>query len=152
MIGVLVGNCFVGPAATLRPADRVRFCFLFGIGLYVAGMLLRPLHGINKIAATDAYALVTGGVCCLSFLLVYVVMDVGKLRRWAGPLILVGQNALLAYLLPGILNNLLGVLGLPHILWPYGSAWPGALNAAALTALVLAITWAATKIGIQLKL
>ena len=152
MIGVLVGNCFVGEAASLRPAARARFFLLFGLGLYAAGLLLRPLHGIHKNAATDAYALVTGGVCCLSFLLVYVVMDLGNLRRWADPLVPVGQNALLAYILPGILGNLFAVIGLPGLLWQYGSSWPGALNAGALTLLVMAITWGATRIGIQLKL
>jgi heparan-alpha-glucosaminide N-acetyltransferase len=152
MIGVLVGNCFVGEAAALRPATRVRFFLLFGLGLYVAGLLLRPLHGIHKNAATDSYALVTGGICCLSFLLVCVLMDMGNLRRWADPLVPVGQNALLAYILPGILGNLFAVISLPGLLWQYGSGWLGALNAAVLTLLVLAITWGATRIGIQLKL
>ena len=129
MIGVLVGNCFVGEAASLRPPPGRAFSCYSGSGCMPAGMLLRPLHGINKSAATDAYALVTGGICCLSFLLVYVVMDLGNLRRWAGPLIPVGQNALLAYILPGILGNLFVVIGLPGLLWQYGSSWPGALNA-----------------------
>jgi heparan-alpha-glucosaminide N-acetyltransferase len=152
MIGVLVGNCFVGEAASMRPAARARFFLLFGLGLYGAGMLLRPLHGINKIAATDAYTLVTGGICCLSFLLVYCVMDLLELRRWANPLVPVGQNALLAYILPGILGNLCAVIGLPGLLWHYGSGWPGALNAGLLTLLVMVITWAATRIGVQLRL
>ena len=152
MIGVLVGNCFVGEAASLRPSARARFFLLFGLGLYAAGMLLRPLHGIHKNAATDSYAMVTGGVCCLSFLLVYALMDMGNVRRWAGPLIPVGQNALLAYILPGILGNLFAVIGLPGLLWQYGSSWPGALNAAVLTLLVLAITWSATRVGVRLKL
>jgi heparan-alpha-glucosaminide N-acetyltransferase len=152
MIGVLVGNCFVGERASLSPAARVRFCLLFGIGLYLAGMLLRPLHGINKNAATDAYTLVTGGICCLSFLLVYVVTDVAQLRGWAGPLVLVGQNALLAYVLPGILNNLAAVVGWPGALYQYGSGWAGAINSAVLTVLVLLITWGATKTGIRLRL
>lgn len=152
MIGVLVGNSFVGEAAALRPAARARFFLLFGLGLYLAGTLLRPLHGINKVAATDSYALVTGGICCLCFLLVYCVMDIARLRRWASPLVPVGQNALLAYILPGILGNLFAVIGLPGVLWQYGSGWPGALNAAALTVLVMAITWGATRISIQLKL
>ncbi len=152
MIGVLVGNCFVGDAASLRPAARARFFLWFGLGLYAAGTLLRPLHTINKNAATDAYTLVAGGICCLSFLLVYVVMDMGKWQRWASPLVPVGQNALLAYLLPGMIGNLCAVIGLPGVLWHYGSSWPGALNAAAVTLLVLAITWGATKIGIRLRL
>lgn len=152
MIGVLVGNCFVGEAAALQPAARARFFLAFGLGLYLAGTLLRPLHGINKVAATDSYTLVTGGLCCLAFLLVYCVMDLGNLRRWANPLVPVGQNALLAYILPGILANFFTVIGLPGLLWPYSNAWPGALNAGVLTILVMAITWVATRIGIQLRL
>jgi hypothetical protein len=38
------------------------------------------------------------------------------------------------------------------LLWQYGSSWPGALNAGVLTLLVMAITWGATRIGLQLKL
>jgi len=152
MIGVLVGNCFVGDAALLRPAARARFFLWFGLGLYAAGTLLRPLHTINKNAATDSYTLVAGGICCLSFLLVYLLMDIGKWQRWASPLVPVGQNALLAYILPGIIGNLCAVIGLPGVLWHYGSSWPGALNATAVTMLVLAITWGATRIGIRLRL
>ena len=152
MIGVLVGNCFVGDAASLRPAARARFFLLFGLGLYAAGTLLRPLHTINKNAATDSYTLVAGGICCLSFLLVYVVMDIGKWQRWASPLVPVGQNALLAYILPAIIGYFCAVIGLPGVLWRYGSSWPGALNAGAVTLLVLAITWGATRIGIRLRL
>jgi heparan-alpha-glucosaminide N-acetyltransferase len=152
MIGVLVGNCFLPDRVSLSPASRLRFCLLFGLALYAAGTLLRPLHGINKNAATDSYALVTGGICCVAFLLVYVVVDVAKLRAWAGPLVLVGQNALLAYILPGILGNLVAVAGYPGVLWQFGSSWAGAINAAVLTLLVLAITWGATQAGIRLRL
>jgi predicted acyltransferase len=152
MIGVLVGNYFVGEGASMRPWVRARFFLVFGLGLYLAGMLVRPLHGINKVAATDAYALVTGGICCLSFLGVYCVTDVMQLRRWAGPLVPVGQNALLAYILPGIVANFFAVIGLPGLLWQFGSGWAGALNAGVLTALIMALTWGATRVGIQLKL
>lgn len=152
MIGVLVGNCFVGRDASLSAAARARSFLFFGVGLYLAGQLLRPLHGINKVAATDSYALVAGAICCLSFLAVYFLMDMNHLRRWASPLIPVGENALLAYILPGILGNLFAVIGLKGVLWQYGSGWPGALNAGVLTLLVLCLTWGATKSGIRLKL
>jgi heparan-alpha-glucosaminide N-acetyltransferase len=152
MVGVLVGNCFVGSAAKLSAGTRARFFLVFGVGLYLAGLFLRPLHGINKIAATDSYALVTGGVCCLAFLVVYFVMDMQGLRRWATPVIPVGQNALLAYILPGMLGNLLALIGLRDSLWPYGSGWSGALNAGVVTLFILILTWGATKIGIRLRL
>ena len=152
MIGVLIGNCFVGSAASPSSAARARFFLVFGLGLYLAGTLLRPLHGINKVAATDSYALVTGGICCLSFLAVYFVIEMRHLRRWAEPLIPVGENALLAYILPGIVGNFFAVIGLQSVLWPYSSGWQGALNAGVLTLLILFLTWGATKIGIKLKL
>ena len=152
MVGVLVGSCFVGESAAMKPWARARFFLLFGLGLYLAGTLMRPLHGINKIAATDSYALVCGGICCLSFLVVYCIMDLANVRRWASPFIPIGQNAVLAYLLPGILSNFFSVIGLAAVLWPYNSAGPGALNAAVLTVIVLGITWTASRGRFLLKL
>ncbi len=152
VIGVIVGNTFVGAAAAMSPAKRAGFFLWFGIGLYVAGMLLRPLHGINKIAATDAYALVSGGICCLGFLAVYCAMDWLRFRRWAGPVVPVGQNALLAYILPGMIGNFCFVIGLPGILWKYHAGWPGTFNVLVVTLLVMVVTWGATRAGIRLKL
>jgi heparan-alpha-glucosaminide N-acetyltransferase len=174
MIGVLVGNCLLGLTAPsprssrreeaptsqtasiyqslLTSAPTIAKLALFGVGLYLAGQLVRPLHGINKNAATDAYTLVAGGICCLCFLVVYVGMDVLRWQKWAAPFLLIGQNALLAYILPGLLNNLCSVLGVGGILYQYGSGWPGVFNTAALTLLVLLLTWGATRLGIRLRL
>lgn len=152
MMGVLVGNWFVGEGAARTPFQRARFFFLFGAGLLVAGALVRPLHGINKIAATEAYALVSGGWCCLAFLVVYLLMDVGRWRAWAAPVNLVGQNAVLAYVLPGIVGSLFAVIGLSGWLWPFGSGWPGAMNAAALTVLICAATYTLTRAGFHVRL
>ncbi len=152
MIGILVGSTFVGPGALASHGARVRFMLLFGLGLFIAGSLFRPLHGINKNAATEAYALVSGAWCVFGFLLVYLLMDVLNIRRWAAWLQPVGQNALLAYLLPGIVGNFLGLLHWRGALWHFNSGLPGALNAAAVTALIVAITWVVTKAGVRLRL
>lgn len=152
MIGILVGGTFVGAGALASHGARIRFLVLLGIGLFIAGTLLRPLHGINKNAATEAYALVSGAWCVFGFLAVYVLMDVLNMRGWAGWLQPVGQNALLAYLLPGMVGNFLGVLGWRGVLWPFDSGLPGALNAVAVTMFIVALTWTATRAGIRLKL
>lgn len=152
MMGILVGGTFIGAGALGSHGARIRFLLLFAAGLYVAGELFRPLHGINKNAATESYALVSGAWCVLGFLGVYVLMDVLNIRRWAAWLQPVGRNALLAFILPGIVGNLLGVLGWPKVLWQYGSGWPGALNAVVLTGLIVLLTWAATRVGVRLKL
>jgi predicted acyltransferase len=125
---------------------------LLGIGLFVAGTLFRPLHGINKVAATESYALVSGAWCVFGFLVVYLLMDVLNIRNWAVWLLPVGQNALLAYILPGMVGNFLGVIGAQKWLWPFDSGMPGALNAAVLAALMVGLTWVATRAGVRLKL
>ena len=79
-------------------------------------------------------------------------MDLAHLRGWAGPLILVGQNALLAYILPGMLNNLTGLAGLPGVLYQYGSSWAGAPTRLCSPCSSFAITWGATRLGIRLRL
>jgi predicted acyltransferase len=123
---------------------------LFGLGLYLAGCLVRPLHGINKSAHTDAYALVTGGICCLAFAAVYWLVDILEARRWCSWLAPIGQNALLAYLLLFLLTNLFGVFGRS----PYRSqaGWAGAASASLLTALILGLTWLLSRAGIWLRL
>jgi len=150
MMGVLVGNCLRAPEAAARPYERLKFIVWFGIGLYLAGSLVRPVHGINKSAHTDAYALVTGGICSLVFGAVYWLSDIRQSRRGLGLLAPLGQNALLAYLLPYLVGFLLGIFGL-SVYWSNGG-WPGAINAAALTLVVLAITWQLSRWQIRMRL
>jgi predicted acyltransferase len=152
MAGVLVGNLFVGNPADRTVGSRIRFMLAFGVGLYLAGTLLRPLHGIIKNQATESYTLVAAGICCLLFFLFYWLIDVCNLRSWAGFLLPAGGNPLLAYLLPDLVTCLFAVLGLRHWLWPYGSGLPGAINAAALTVVVLVINWGLTRAGVRLRL
>ncbi len=151
LMGVIVGNCFL-PEHALGGAARARFFLLYGLGLYAAGALLRPLHGINKVAATESYALVCGGLCCLAFLAVHLLLEWRPAAAWARPLVPVGRNALLAYLLPGLLGNLLAVFGVRGALWWFHHGWPGVANTALLTALIFALTWGASRLGWWLKL
>jgi hypothetical protein len=86
------------------------------------------------------------------FSLFYWLIDVRNLRKYAGFLLPAGRNPLLAYLLPDLVTCLFTVLGLRHLLWPFDSGLPGALNAAVLTAVILAINWDLTRAGVRLRL
>jgi heparan-alpha-glucosaminide N-acetyltransferase len=152
MAGVIVGCLFTGEKASLPPSSRLRFLAVFGVGLYLTGMLLRPLHGIIKNQATDSYTLVAAGLCCLAFLAFYWVIDVRRWRGWEFVFMLAGQNALLAYLLPDIGEFLSGALGVSHWLWPYHSGWPGALNTFAVTIVILLVNAVLTRAGLRLKM
>jgi heparan-alpha-glucosaminide N-acetyltransferase len=153
MAGVLVGNGFVGHPPARSAPRQLRFIFIWGVGLYLAGLLLRPLHGgISKIHGTTSYALVTASVSCLLYLAFYYLVDLKRFKRQAWFLMTMGANALLAYVLPDIVSDLSEVAGFKTTLWPYGSCWPGAVNAGVMTGLMLVLTWILTRVGIQLKL
>jgi predicted acyltransferase len=150
MMGVLAGNCLLGPKDAESDRRRLRFMLLFGVGLYAAGLPLRPLHGINKSDHTAAYALVTGGISCVLFALMYWAVDVKRWRMWDGFLAPLGQNALLAYILPGMLANAFAIFGLSEY-WST-AGWSGALSAAALTVLLLTLMWLLTRARLVMKL
>jgi predicted acyltransferase len=160
LAGVMVGTLFTPAARKTTPKERSLFMLLFGVGLYAAGLLLRPLQGISKIRATESYALVTAGVCCLLFLGFYLLMDVLKMRRWSGFLQPVGKNPLLAYILPDIVVCVLLLISglirfdVGRLLWPFAERGgvPGMLNALVFTGFILLLTALATRARIILRL
>lgn len=158
--GMLVGTLFTPKAAGMRPKSRVASMAIFGIGLYLAGHLLRPIHGFSKIQGTESFALATSGICCLLFAVFYGVMDLFKVRRWAAFLQPVGANPLVAYLLPSLLSSILSfasylfhtdVWKLVSPFWQQGGT-AGMLNAVAMTGFVLFLTWLLTRWKIVLKI
>jgi len=151
LAGVLVGGLFTKDSAEY-PCNKVSFMLWLGLGLYAAGMLIRPLHGISKDNGTDAYALVTAGECCLLFLAFYWVMDIWGLRKWAVWLIPVGVNPLLAYILPDIFGSFLDLANLNRYFWWINSGWNGVANCAVMTAVMLALVAGLTRARVRLKL
>lgn len=147
--GILVGRLFTERGRT--PASRMRFMAVFGLGLFAAGMLIRPLHGISKLGGTDAYALVTAGECCLGFLLFYWLMDVKGWRAWALPFSEAGRNALAAYILPSVVGAILHFTGTSGFFWRSWTGWTGAANAAVMTVLILLLTAGLTRLRIVVK-
>jgi heparan-alpha-glucosaminide N-acetyltransferase len=160
LAGLLIGTLFAPQAPPSTPRQKTLFMLFFGSGLYAAGLLLRPIQGISKIRATESYALTTAGVCALAFLVFYLVMDVLKVRSWAGFLRPAGANPLMAYFLPDIVASILWLLSslvgrdLGRWLWPFAEkgGLPGMMNALALTGLILLITALATRRKIILRL
>lgn len=167
LAGTVVGTLFLRHTqeATLHAAPpapagnavlhrrRVVLMACFAVALFAAGMLLRPLHGINKIHATAAYSLVCAGLVLALFILFYVLIDVLQWRAWSAPLMPAGANALFAFILPDLWEQLAAVLHMPRWWWPYleSGGVPGLLNAAALTLAMMGLTALANRAGLRLK-
>jgi heparan-alpha-glucosaminide N-acetyltransferase len=158
--GMLAGTIILPGTDVAAPRARIRFLAVLGAALVLAGYVLRPLHGFSKIYGTESYCLATAGICCLVFLLFYVVLDVYKRKRAAAFLIPAGKNPLLAYLLPGLVGNAVTLLGgllhwnIDRILWPFSGTGglPGMLNAAVMTGIILLLTAILSRAGLILKL
>ncbi|WP_081905494.1 DUF5009 domain-containing protein [Janthinobacterium agaricidamnosum] len=156
LAGTLVGNLFLRGAAgdTASPhRRRIKFMAWYALGLFCAGMLLRPYHHINKIMATESYTLVCAGLMLALFLLFYIVIDVLKWRAWTVCLLPAGTNALFAYIAPDLWEQLAAVLHLPRFWWPYLESGGGAglINAAVVTVLMMLLTALASRAGLRLK-
>jgi len=105
-------------------------------GLYFAGTLLRPLHGIIKNQATESYTLVAAGICCLLFSLFYWLIDVRNLRAWAGFPPARRQESVARLSVADLRHQFVRGRGLPHLLWPVRQRTARRHQRRALTAVV----------------
>jgi heparan-alpha-glucosaminide N-acetyltransferase len=155
MAGVLAGKLF---STELPPAQRITRLALQAAGLFAAGMLLRPLHGIAKVPGTESFYLVSAGYATAAFTLFYVLFDVRKLARAPAILVRTGQNPLLAYLMPAVWFYLVSLLQLKaawqSLAYPYyHGAWPAACaNVLLVVAFHLALVLGLSKLGVRLQL
>lgn len=76
----------------------------FGIALLAFGLALEPTCPLIKNIWTPSYALVSGGLAFLVFALFYFIIDVRGCGRWCFPLEVVGANAIVAYMLPRLID------------------------------------------------
>lgn len=100
ILGLLFGQVLL----SARSANAKLMVFvLTGVGCLAAGFALSPLIPIIMKLWTTSYALVASGWASLFFALFYWVIDVRGWNRWAFPLVVIGVNALAAYMLNTII-------------------------------------------------
>ena len=108
LIGILAGAWLRKDAA--RPDVRVALGLLLpGIALTALGLALSPLLPLNKRILTPTFALYSTGVALIVFAVLYFIVDVRGLRRGLTPLLILGTNAILAFVLSSVLTTLLAI-------------------------------------------
>ncbi len=84
----------------------------YGALLIAAGWIVHqfrevgPAFWISKVHATPAWCLISGGIACAAWAILYELVDVKGWRRWPSAVTTAGQMALLAYLLAPLLLSL----------------------------------------------
>jgi len=107
LLGVLAGQIL-----RTRATDSVKALRLggFGVALLSIGLGLAPWMPINKNLWTSSFTLFTAGAAAMICAGFYWLIEVRGYRRWATPLIIYGSNAIVIFVLAGLLGRLLGVI------------------------------------------
>lgn len=142
MLGMHAGRLLQSP---LPPRRKLLCLIAAGVGGLALGWVWGLWFPINKPIWSSSMVLWSGGWCCLLLALFYGVIDVLGWRKWAFPLVVIGANPLLAYVLShlfvaqidGIGMVLTG--GLRELAEPYG--WSPVVRNAAAVGVLWGFLW-----------
>ncbi len=100
LLGVLTGRIL---QARVAPAEKTAWIFIAGNTLMLAGAVMSLWLPVNKSLWTSSYAVLMAGLAANCFAFCYWVIDVKGWRRWTQPLVAYGMNAILIFVLAGLL-------------------------------------------------
>jgi heparan-alpha-glucosaminide N-acetyltransferase len=107
--GAVTAMLFFNQRTDFAASKRFALAFVFALGLALAAAWLRPEFKISKIHATPSWALYSAAACVLIFAALYQWVDVRGRSFLPGLLEPVAANPLLAYLIPFIVEGLMGL-------------------------------------------
>ena len=102
ILGLLFGELLM---AGKKPRYNAAIIGLTGLGCLAAGLALSPFIPVIMKLWTTSYGLMSAGWACLLFLAFYWTIDVLGHRGWTLFLVVIGVNALAAYLGPSIVQT-----------------------------------------------
>lgn len=76
---------------------KLRDLVVFGAALVAAGLIMNEWHPIIKKIWTSSFVLYAGGISVLMLALFYLVIDIFQFRRGTKWMVIIGSNAILAY-------------------------------------------------------
>ncbi|HWW03106.1 MAG TPA: DUF5009 domain-containing protein [Candidatus Acidoferrum sp.] len=150
--GLLLGSMVTSPDGTSSGA-RTKFTFWFVAGCAAAALLLNRTYGISKNQATPSWCFWACAITATLWYGFHVVADARPIKSISRPLVLAGQNVLLAYLLSEMLPGLLDALGLSNGYGRLAATLTSAIaRSIACGVVVLVIATNLNRIGLRLKL
>src|SRR5262249_14964587 len=119
MAGCLLGSVLRRDSDVATHRGRLGWVATFALGLFVAGLLTDTFEGINKIGATPSWCFYSAALACLTWMVLYLVMDVACLPGFALLVRPAGVNPLVAYFLHPITVGTVALAGLGGTLLGY---------------------------------
>jgi predicted acyltransferase len=155
MAGCLLGTILRTDSDVQGHRQRIVWALTFACGLLLAGCLTDTFEGINKIAATPTWCLWSAALTCLTWIVLYCLLDMLRIGGWDLVLRGAGANPLVAYFLHPIIVELLGLTALGTSLLTYKEAaepWLVVAGSAAMAVVVCAIAAGLGRMGLQMRL
>lgn len=150
--GLVLGS-MINCADCTSLAARTRFTVWFVAGCAAAALLLNRTYGISKNQATPSWCFWACAITATLWYGFYIVCDVRQIKSISRPMVLAGQNVLLAYLISEMLPGLIDALGLSDSYGRIGATLPCAIARSAVCGVViLVISTSLNRIGFRLKL
>jgi predicted acyltransferase len=109
MVGMVVGEWLQLFRTASSSAVRAlgSKLLLIGAGLIITGLAFSPWLPINKLIFTSTFALFSTGVSLVVFSLLYILVDGYGFRRGITPALILGTNAILAFVVSSIITAIL---------------------------------------------
>ena len=126
---------------------------LTGLGLFAVSLAWHPIHPIVKHIWTSSFVLFSGGICFVMLAVFYLIVDVWKYQKWTFPFLVIGSNAILAYLMSHLMGWRFGAIA-NVVLGGFGQwtgAWQHSLETAGGIVIIYAILYYLYKKKIFLK-
>jgi predicted acyltransferase len=95
MLGAFAGQFL---RSRVSPGSKAAGLLAGGIACWAAGWAWGHWFPIIKHIWTSSFVLYSGGMCLVLLGLFYLIIDVWGWRRWAFPFIVIGMNAIAAYM------------------------------------------------------
>jgi predicted acyltransferase len=155
MAGCLLGTILCRDSDITSHRGRLSWAATFVTGLFLAGLVTDSFEGINKIAATPTWCLWSAALAGTTWMLLYLVMDVGAFRAWSIVVRPGGANPLVAYFLHPIVIDLVSLMGLWGTILRYKSShdpWIVVLGSLGMALFVCAATGVLARLGLRMKL
>ncbi|MPY87814.1 MAG: DUF5009 domain-containing protein [Luteitalea sp.] len=123
LFGVMCGRLV---DSNLPPQKIMKLLAMFGVGSIVVGLVMSPVVPIVKRIWTASFTFYSAGFVILGLLCFYWLVEVKGYKKWTFPLVVVGMNSILAYVIfqmaRGSVENgvMVFVRPLVEVMGPYG--------------------------------
>ncbi|GAB3933487.1 acyltransferase family protein [Mucilaginibacter myungsuensis] len=113
LFGIRVGSWL--KRADKDSAAKVTWLFVYGVTAVVIGLGWDLFFPINKALWTSSFVLYTGGLATIALALCYWLIDVQGHKKGLWFFVVFGVNAILAYVLSGIMQGLIDLIPIADV-------------------------------------